>query len=272
MHTFLVIVACLIVALGLRMSSIRSAKKLGAFVFILSMVYLGYRISDHWLGAVIGGGIWLLLPLIEIYTKRSKESYPLSPSPLASLPEVNESFFPYASAYRSQLDELGFDAVDNLSWRWLETHQHHRFFWNPELNTIASVCLCELEKIAFTFVIFHSELADGTVLRTTNYPFTSPLIHPPKTHWKHVPCEEKHLPTIFQSHQSLIAKHNVKPCALVIPDPDKISEKWTREYSERIQYNLSKKLIKADGELFKFTPLGYFHLWVQAVRDFIRLC
>lgn len=272
MQTALIIIACLFVAIGLRINKSRVAKKLGALVFLLAMGYLGFALTGGWVGALVSGGIWFLLPLVEIFFKRGKEKYPFTPTPLPSLPEVDESFFPHASSYRAQLEELGFDAIDNLSWHWLEAHQHHRFYWNPELNTIASVCLCELEKIAFTFVIFHSELADGTVLKTTNYPFSSPLLHPPKTHWKHVPCEEKFLPSIYKSHRSLIAEHNTSPCTLMIPDPDEVSEKWTEEYVRRTHFNKTKGLIRVSGKDFQYTPLGYFHLWLQAVKDMIRLC
>lgn len=272
MQTALVTIALLVLAAGLRLTRVRMAKKLGAFIFLLAMAFLGWQIASHWIGAVISVGIWFLIPIIEILYSKRRARYPLKPTPVDSVPEVEEEFFPHATSYREQLAELGFEELDNLSWNWLEATQHHRFYWNPELNTVASVCLCELERLAFTFVIFHSELADGTVLRTTNYPFTSPLLHPPKTHWKHVACEEKFVPSILKSHKSLIDKHNSKTCSLMIPDPETVREKWTQEYIERFQYNEKKGIITQNNNHFRYTSYGYFYLWVQAVKDFIRLC
>ena len=272
MIDLLVIIALLTLAAGLRMSKQRFAKKFGALAFVVSMAYLGYALTGTWLGAVISTIILALLPLFFIYHRLSKQRYPLDPQPLTAYAASDESFYPHASQYRAQLEKLDFDEVDEESWSWLDSEQHHRFLWHPEYNTIASICLCEREKIAFSYVIFYSELADGTTIKTTNYPFSSPLIHPPNSHWTHVPCEEKKIAAILRRHQAAICKHNTNPCSVITPDPEIIPKKWTAELTRQTDYNLSKKLIKADQQEFSYTPLGFLYLWMQAIRDFIRLC
>lgn len=267
-----IIFSILFIAIGLRLSKTRAAKKLGALTFLIAMGYMGYTLASHWIGAFISVTIWFLYPLLEILGKKAKEQYPVKTPPLPPLPEDEETFFPHASSYRAQLEDLGFDEVKNHSWRWLKTNQHHRFFWNPELHTVASICLCEHEKIAYTFIVFHSELSCETILRTTNYPFTSPLIYPPDAKWNHVPCEERSITAILKSHTKLIQKHNPTPCQLMIPDPESIDTWWLNNYDRKIQYNQSQGLIKLEETTFSYTPKGLFQLWILAVKDLIRLC
>lgn len=272
MRDIIIIIALISLAIGLRLTKGRGYKKLGAFVFVGSMGYLGYSITHCWIGVTGLGLVLALTPFLFIYLKTSKKQFPISPQQLKHFSPLDETFFPHASSYRAQLEELGFDDVDTESWQWLDSHQHHRFLWHPEYNTIASICLCEQEKIAFSFIILYSELADGTTIKTTNYPFSSPLLHPPNSHWTHVPCEEKYIPTILKAHRATIKKNNTNPCSIILPDPDRIAKKWSSELENQAHYNLSKKLIKSNQEQFSYTLKGYFYLWGQAVKDFVRLC
>lgn len=267
-----IVTALITLAIGLRMARGRITKKLGAFSFLVAMGYLGYVLTHHWVGAVLSIMLCALLPLIFIYLRRSKETYHLQPKPLSSFRKIDDTFFPHASRYRAQLEDLGFDEVDENSWEWLNSHQHHRFLWHPEHCAIASVCLCEQQKVAFSYIILYSELADGTTIKTTNYPFSSPLIHPPNSHWNHVPCEEKDISAILESHQKQIDKHNTTPCTLLLPDPEEVSDKWVSELTHQTEYNLARKLIKGEENKFRYTPKGYLYLWRQALKDFIRLC
>jgi len=267
-----IIIAGLTMALGLRMSSSRLCKKLGALTFISTMGYLGYALTDHWLGVLASLMLWMLLPLIEIYYHKGRAHYPLTPQPIPRLTATEEVFFPHASEYRAQLEELGFEEVDTGSWIWLDARQHHRFYWHPEHLTVASVCLSELDKIAFSYILFYSELACGKTLKTTNYPFTCTLQYAPNMIWRHVPCEEKKVPLILRAHQQLIAHHNTAPCQLRMPDPENVTSQWFAEKQAQISHNLSRRLISKKECNFHYTPLGFFHLWLQAIRDLIRLC
>ena len=273
MHNTLIIIACLSLALGLRLTKLRVTKKLAAILFIFTMFFLGLTLFQHWIGALVTGGFWFFLPLLEIYWKRGKVHYPCAPIPLTSLPEANEAFYPHSYSYRVQLEEIGFEPVENVSWKWMDTNQHHRFFWHPEFLSIASICLCEQENIAFTYIIFHSSLSDGTSLKTTNYPFSPPLRPPPNTYTKHVPCEEKFIPSILAAHQALIAKHNPPPCKLLMPDPESIATEWELRFKKQTQFNAQKGLIHITHQKqFQYSLLGYLQLWGRALLDIIRLC
>ena len=272
MREALIIIALLSVAIGFRLSKTRLTKKMGAFLFLFTTYVLVFYLTNSVILAFLSSFIWFLLPLVEIHCKRSNKAYPLTPKNIPQLPVANESFFPNASLFRSQLEEQGFDEVNSHSWQWLETLQHHRFFWNPEKYTIASICLCELDKVAFTYVIFHSELSDGTIMRTTNYPFTCPLLHEPDEHWKHVPCEEKAVKAILTTHEEFVSQHNSTPCALQIPDPEIVGETWITQFQRRAEHNCNKGLISINNSTFSFTKKGLLYIWSQAIKDLIRLC
>ena len=267
-----IIITLIILAIGLRMGRGRIPKKLGAIVFLIAMGYFRFALTGHWGGFIASISLCSLLPLVFIYLNRAKKTYHLKPKPLTCFSEADEAFYPHANNYRMQLEELGFEEFAQNSWQWLESYEHHRFLWHPEYCSVASICLCEREKVAFSFVIFYSIFEDGTSVKTTNYPFSSPLIHPPKSHWNHVPCEEKDITVILKAHQNIIEKHNTTPCSLRLPEPNEVSVKWAEELAEQANYNLAKKLIRTEEEQFCYTPRGYLYLWGQAVKDFIRLC
>ncbi len=272
MREILILLASLSLVLGLRSSKSRLAKKLAAFLFILSMSILGYIVFSHICGAFFMGGIWFLFPCITIYTKRAKALYSLRLNEISILPSEKETFFPNTLNYQLQLDLLEFEPLNNKSWQWLDSHQHHRFYWNPEVNTVASICLCELENIVFTYIVFHSEFSDETVIRTTNYPFVSPLKHQPKSVHKHVACEEVSLENILAAHKRLVNRASKKTHKISIPNPETVHKNWAEFLEKKIQYNLDIGLIKPVGKQFKFTKKGLFYLWVQSVIDLIRLC
>ena len=272
MRETLIIIACLSVAIGLRLASSRVAKKLGALVFILTMGFLGFALFQHWISALLASAIWFVIPLLLILWNRRGKLYPLVPTPLVHQNMAAPSFFPHASSYQAQLEDLGFEEIDQASWKWLESEQTHLFFWHPEFYTVASICLCEREKIAFSYIIFYSQFKSGTTVKTTNYPFTSYLLQPHHSIWKHVPCEEKSIPRILENHRATLAQHNTSPCSLLIPDPDQIEQHWKDELSSLVSYNLEKGLISAHGSSFRYKLKGYLYLWAQAVKDIIRLC
>jgi len=101
-----IIAALIILTIGLRLGQKRILKKVGAFVFLSAMGYLGYAVTHHWVGIVVCVLICALLPLAFIYTKRSQKTYHLKPKPLNSFKEVDEAFYPHAGRSRAHLEEL----------------------------------------------------------------------------------------------------------------------------------------------------------------------
>jgi len=269
MKTLVFTIALLSLAFGLRSASSRLAQKLGALVMIAALAQLGWVLSGHWAGAVGMLLICAAVPLVFIYWQQRGQTYAMQPCPLPAGHQSDATFYPHASQYLQQLEQLEFEPISEGGWRWLESCESHRLMWNPECDTIASVCLCEQGQIAFSYVTFYSERQDGTLIQTTNYPFSSKLRLPAKVHRWHVPCEEKEMAEILRRHQQKLVHTHHRPTQ---QDPDTFLAQLRQQLSEQAQYNAESGLITTQDDQFSYSSMGILYLWAQAVKDFIRLC
>ena len=151
--------------------------------------------------------------------------------------------------------------------------QYFRFFWNPEAKAIAAVCLCEHDQVAFAFVTISARAPDGRPVHTTNYPFSPTLKHTPEVHWDHLPCERNCFESIYTDHQRHLSKLKIPSQELLMPDPEEVLHQVEGEMKRQIDHNLECGLIKMTGDgHFQYSTKGLFFLWIQSVKDMIRLC
>ena len=58
-----------------------------------------------------------------------------------------------------------------------------------------------------------------------------------------------------------------------MPDPDEVLEQVEAEMRRQIDHNVDCGLITMTGDgHFKYSTKGLFFLWIQSVKDMIRLC
>jgi hypothetical protein len=125
----------------------------------------------------------------------------------------------------------------------------------------------------FSFVSISSVTADGTVLRTTNYPFAPTLKYPEKFRWNHVPCTRKCFRQILANHEEHLLKCKIGESDLTTTDPDHLEEMIEEEMQEMIEYNLDHGIIEFAGDgYFCYSTKGLFYLWGQFLKDMVRLC
>jgi len=166
-----------------------------------------------------------------------------------------------------------FEHVTDSGWDLAGMQQYFRFFWNPEAKAIAAVCLCEHDQVAFAFVTVSSRAPDGRTIHTTNYPFSPSLKNSPEAHWDHLPCERNCFEAIYTDHQRHLAKLKIHSKDLLMPDPDEVLKQVEAEMKRQIDHNLDCGLIKlTDDGHFQYSTKGLFFLWIQSVKDMIRLC
>lgn len=272
MQNFLIVLASLIIGIALRSCRTLFLRKLGALSFLLTSFLTLYLLSGNIYFGLIGGGLWFFLPWYDLLTRIRKQRIPLK-TRLELQNPPSEDYFPNASRLISEIEDAEFDHVVDSGWDWAGMQQHFRFFWNPEMKSIAAICLCEQERVAFAFVTVSSRAPDGRSVHTTNYPFSPTLKHSPLAHWDHLPCERNHFEAIYQDHEKHLKKLEISPDSLLTPDPDEVLRQVEEEMQRQIEHNLDCGLIEVIGDgHFRYSTKGLFFLWFQSVKDMIRLC
>lgn len=272
MPEFLIVLACIIIGIGLRSCRTLLLRKLGALTF-LAASFLALYLSCGSICAGMGGAaLWFFLPWFDLLTRIRRLRVPID-NRLEMLRPPSEDHFPNASRLIREIEEAEFDHVTDSGWDWVGMQQYFRFFWNPEAKAVAAICLCEHEQVAFAFVTVSSRSPDGRIIHTTNYPFSPTLKHSPQEHWDHLPCERNRFDAIYKDHQKHLEKLKIDPNELLMPDPDDILAQVEAEMDKQIHHNLSCGVIKmADDTHFQYSTKGLFFLWIQSMKDMIRLC
>ncbi len=272
MHSFLIVLACLIVGVALRSCRTLFLRKLGAVTFLAASFLALYFLCGSICAGFLGAGLWFFLPWFDLLTRVRKQRIPLK-NRIEFKKPPSEDYFPNASRLIREIEEAEFDHVTDSGWDWAGMQQYFRFFWNPEAKSIAAVCLCEQEQVAFAFVTVSSRAPDGRSVHTTNYPFSPTLKHSPEAHWDHLPCERNQFEAIYRDHERHLEKLAIPAESLMLPDPDEVLKQVEEEMRRQIDHNLNCGLIEmADDGHFKYSTKGLFFLWFQSMKDMIRLC
>jgi hypothetical protein len=272
MQNFLIVLACVVIGVALRSCRTLILRKLGALTF------LGASFLTFWLGfgsiaaGLLGAALWFLLPWFDLLTRIRLMRLPIE-NRLKLRTPPSEDHFPNASRLIHEIEKAEFDHVTDSGWDWAGMQQYFRFFWNPEAKAIAAVCLCEHDQVAFAFVTISARAPDGRTVHTTNYPFSPTLKHTPEAHWDHLPCERNCFESVYTDHQRHLNKLKIPSKELLMPDPEEVLEQVESEMKRQIDHNLDCGLIKMTGDgYFQYSTKGLFFLWIQSVKDMIRLC
>ena len=272
MQAFLIVLASLIIGVALRSCRTLFLRKLGALTFLVSSFLAFYFGFGSICAGILGAALWFFLPWFDLLTRIRRMKLPLiNRLDLSNPPSADH--FPNAARLVREIEDAEYDHVTDSGWNWSGMQQYFRFFWNPEAKSVAAVCLCEHEQVAFAFVTISSRAPDGRSIHTTNYPFSPTLKHAPGAHWDHLPCERNCFEAIFTDHVKHLEKLKIDRNQLLMPDPDEVLEQVEQEMRNQIDHNLECGLIKlTDDRHFQYSTKGLFYLWLQSVKDMIRLC
>lgn len=272
MRETLLVIAALVVGFALRSCRTLFLRKLGALSFLFASAMASYFIFGSWTAGLLGALLWFLLPGLDILVRVRKLKHPLN-NRLRFNKIPSPEYFPNAGRLIKEIEEAEFEHIIDSGWNWVGMQRYYRIFWNPEVQAIASVCLCEHDNVAFAYVTISSRTENGQSIHTTNYPFSPPLQHPPLSLWRHLPCEKNRFPMVFHEHEKHLQSLGITDADLLLPDPDEVIEIIEEEMRKRIDYNTNHGLIAFTGDgHFRYTKRGLFFLWIQAMRDMIRLC
>jgi hypothetical protein len=273
MRETFIVVGIFIFAVALRTSQSPTIRKIGALTFVAVSFSIFYFVSgrNEWWG-LVGALLWLFLPWVELLTRIRRMKLPME-NRLRHVQPPNPSFFPNARETMQAMTERGFERISDCCWHWAGMQQHYCLYVHPETGAIASLSLCEQADVAFSFVSITSIGEDGSIWRTTNYPFAPTLIHPKRHNWNHVPCRRNCFHEIHGNHLEFLRAKKIDQAQISSPDPDQLDELVEEEMEEMIAYNLELGIIEySDEDCFRYSKRGLFFLWGQFLKDMLRLC
>lgn len=268
----LIVVALIIFAAAFRSCRQKWSRKVGAFIFLFATFTAVFFLSKCPWSGLIAAAAWFLLPWFELLTRVRKMRLPQKNRLEQPKPPADE-FFPNASQALIAMSDAHFEHIGDAAWHWGGMEQYFRLHWNPEERAVAAVCLCEQDNVAFAFISITSRTEDGEVFRTTNFPFSPTLKHPPGFASKHVPCERNCFHQMLSDHQNFLQKKKITTEQLALPDPDTLEGDIEAEMKAQIEHNLAHGIISPTQEGdFRYSARGLFFLWKQFAKDMIRLC
>jgi len=272
MRETLIVFGLVVLAVALRNARTGLLRKAGALMLLVASFYLLYFMTGSVIAGCGGVLLWFGLPWIELLTRIRCLRQPLD-NRLRQLVIPNPAFFPNATEAAVAMEEAGFEHVSDCGWEWDGMRQFFRLFWHPEERAVAAVCLCEQSDVAFAFITITSHDGDGKTWRTTNFPFAATLRCPPDVRWNHVPCERNCFHQILRDHREYLSRAKVNEQHLRMPNPEDIQASIEREMRNQVNHNIAAGIIRptSDGH-FHYSIRGLCFLWVQFIKDMVRLC
>lgn len=255
---------------GLRTFRHPYLQKLGAIGILVASFLGGQWLTGSWVFGVACVLSWFFLPWLDLLTRIRKLNLPLE-RPLIHQPPPNSESFPELRELTSDVEEEGFEHVEDLGWEWEEYRQFFRVFYKTGERTQAALCLVEQEEVAFHFLTLSSRAKDGTVWTTWNYPFPCSLKLVPA--WRvNRPRGEQTFFQLAESHRHWLMTEGVVEESLQDLDPEALQAEIQGDLRMQVAHNLSEGVLirKETGEV-QYSWRGLVFLWVQFLRDLLRV-
>src|SRR6185436_10973264 len=227
-------VAVLSVALRSYQSSV--SQKVGAFGILTASFLAIYFITDSWILGLLSALSWLFLPWLEILTRiralrlpREKTLRPKSPPS----PDV----FPTLDEITTQIENEGFQHVNDAGWDWEDYRQFFRLFYKDEDRSQATICLNEQNDLSFYYLRISSRGRDGIIWTTWNYPLSYGLKltphfrinrqRPDQSFWQ-----------LYHSHCEFLRANGVEAGGIDSLDEDRMQLEIENDLRDQITHNI----------------------------------
>ena len=237
---------------------------------------LGITFLIGWLpNGSIGTGllavsVWLLIPWLEILFRIRHLRLPISRILKDQRPPSRE-IFPDLDALTSEVESHGFEHLEDTGWQWEKQEQFFRLFHRPEDRLQAAICSIEQDNVAFFYLSVATRTTDGQLWTTWNYPFSHVLKPAPHFHFHRASAYED-FDEILAQHRSFLLKNRVESESILDLDMEALREAMQNDLRKQIDHNLhAGLLLKSDDDQVRYSWRGLFFIWVQFVRDVVRL-
>lgn len=246
---------------------VRRAGTLGIFV---TSFLAGWLIGGSlWLGALFASS-WLLLPWLEILTRIRKLRLPIERTLEPATPPPR-SDFPNLADLTADVEEAGFEQLDDFGWSTDTQHHFYRFFYRAESSTEAAVCLVEQDGLSFFYLSITSRTHSGDVYITWNYPFSYGLRLLPTLHLQRVE-PGAYFEDMLAEHRAFLDTNAVEAANIEPQTLESIRKHIETDLKRQITHNLNIGLLSRVGsDKIRYSARGMLFLWFQFLRDLVRL-
>jgi hypothetical protein len=246
------------------------AQRLCVLCVLAASFLLGYLLSGNWAVGLAVAALWIFLPWLEILTKIRALRMPLERE-LESKNPPGRDLFPNLDDLTEEIEQEGFELINDLGCDWDAQHQFLRLFHRPSDQTQAALCLIDQGNIAFYYISLMTRPTDGHVFTTWNYPFSYSLKFLPHTHIQRVRPTASFV-AMCDAHLQLLARNKISLNSIPKLDPPQIPALLQQELTAQITHNVHAGLLaQVDAEKVRYTWRGMFYLWFRFLWDFVRL-
>ena len=270
LSSLLLILAVATFSMALRTYSGVVCQKLGACGILATSFLVGRLLTGSWQAGVVCAASWLLLPWLEILTRVRKLRMPVEKN-LRHKSPPNSEIFPAILELTDEIEQEGFEHVDDTGWDWDGYQQFFRIFYKESERTQAAICFIDQGDVAFYYLSICSRGSDGTIWTTWNYPFSDSLKLVPQLKINRLRAEQTFL-QLNESHRGFLLKNDVTITGLQPLDAEKIQLEIQKDLRAQVTHNIAQGVLTKTAEgLIRYSWRGLFFIWVQFLRDLVRL-
>ena len=267
----LIILSLLLLAWACRTYNNRYIAKLGWVAILVASYFSGYFVSGNEpLWGIMGVALWFVFPWVEILGRVSKLRFPIISEVKHRFPPSRD-IFPDLDEISSEVEASGFEQTDDAGWKWEDTDNFVRIFYHQAKRLQATINIAQQGDFVFSHACLTTRTEDGHAYMTTNYPFSLTMKLGPKQIMNR--CNDAEVfEDMLQSHESFLAKQQIADIQRLAQDPDALHEMIQRDLSQQVAHNLlAGVIVRADEQHFRYSWRGYFFLWLQVIKDMIRV-
>jgi hypothetical protein len=247
--------------------------------FFIRLGTLGILVTSFLAGWLLGGSVtmgvilalsWLFLPWLEILTRIRRMRLPAERVIEARRPPTRNEF-PNLPEVSQEIEDCGFEYIDDLGWDHDSAKNFYRVFEHPEKRLQAAICLSEQEDLAFFYITVTARTSDGRTFSTWNYPFSYGLKLEPKTKVQRFPAPGP-FGGILASQETFLSREGCHREDLVLIPHETLVATLQGDMQGQIAHNVDAGLLqRVEDNRVRYTPKGMFFLWFQFLRDLLRL-
>ncbi len=269
----LLVAGVLVLMLALRTIHHPVAYKLAGVALLAASFLVGYFATGRvWVG-VACVALWFFLPWVELLTRVRRITLPTA-ADFITQPAPSQQAFPDLRELTEEFENAGFEIVEDAGWGNDSHRLFYRFFYNREKRAEAAVCLFQQGEISIPYLSITTRYASGLSRTSLTFPFSQSLKNHPLQITKHYPHDTSPTALIDAhfAHIEAISSDPDEEDAIVSLDPESLTDLIRDDIKRQLEHNLGIGLLeRTESGQIHYSMRGLFFLWLQYLRDLVRL-